>query len=118
MTFRDKVKRVFRSKNDGKPKVEYYRRHECPPSKFKGPFDRTHQKNLAAWSFDGAMIERTRSHDLSLSPCATYEGYDGCTGPSDSDDSVAPDNDGVDVDPGKHSRPESKYSQLLSQISF
>ncbi|KAJ5138284.1 uncharacterized protein N7515_003132 [Penicillium bovifimosum] len=98
MTFRDTVKRVFRSKNDGKPKVEYYRRHECPPSKFKGPFDRAHQKKLAAWSFGGAMIERTRSHELSLSPCATYAGYEGCTGPSDSDDSVSPD-DEVDVDP-------------------
>ncbi|KAJ5544509.1 hypothetical protein N7535_007091 [Penicillium sp. DV-2018c] len=100
MTFRDKVKRVFRSnsKNDGKPKVEYYRRHECPPSKFKGPFDRTHQKNLAAWTFGGATIERVRSHELSLSPCATYEGYGGCAGPSDSDDSVSPD-DEVDVDP-------------------
>ncbi|KAJ5476842.1 hypothetical protein N7475_002571 [Penicillium sp. IBT 31633x] len=99
MTFRERVKRVFRSKsdkNDGKPKIEYYRRHECPPSKFKGPFDPTHQKNLAAWSFAGATMERNRSIDLSLSPCATYEGYE-ASGPSDTD-SVSPD-DGVDVDP-------------------
>lgn len=70
MTFRERVKRVFHSKPDGpvKPKIEYYRRHECPPSKFKGPFDRAHQKRLAAWSFEGAMVEKTRSLDLSLSP--------------------------------------------------
>lgn len=101
MTFRERVKRVFRSKSDGKPKIEYYRRGECPPSKFKGPFDRTHQKNLAAWSFAGATVERSRSIDLSLSPCATYEGYEAyevCPGPSDSDESVSPD-DGA-VDPG------------------
>ncbi|KAJ5941851.1 hypothetical protein N7516_002019 [Penicillium verrucosum] len=96
MTFREKVKRVFRSsKNDGKPKIEYYRRHECPPSKFRGPFDRAHQKSLAAWSFQGAMVERTRSFEISVSPCATYEGSGGYSGPSDSDNSVSPD----DVDP-------------------
>lgn len=71
MNFREKVKRVFRSKSDGRPKVEYYRRHECPPSKFRGPFDREHQKRLAAWSFDAATADRPRSLDLSLSPCAT-----------------------------------------------
>lgn len=110
MTFRERVKRVFRSKsdkNDGKPKIEYYRRHECPPSKFKGPFDPTHQKNLAAWSFAGATMERNRSIDLSLSPCATYEGYE-ASGPSDTD-SVSPD-DGVDVDPGTH------FSALIKKI--
>ncbi|KAJ6082787.1 hypothetical protein N7499_007661 [Penicillium canescens] len=53
MNFREKVKRVFRSKSDGKPKVEYYRRHE------------------SAWSFDAATADRPRSLDLSLSPCAT-----------------------------------------------
>ncbi|CAI7593425.1 unnamed protein product [Penicillium discolor] len=96
MTFREKVKRVFRSsKKEGKPKIEYYRRHECPPSKFRGPFDRAHQKSLAAWSFQGAMVERTRSFEISVSPCATYEGSDGYSGPSDSDNSVSPD----DVDP-------------------
>lgn len=103
MTFREKVKRVFRSsKNDGKPKVEYYRRHECPPSKFRGPFDRDHQKSLAAWSFQGAMVERTRSFETSVSPCATYEGSDSYSGPSDSDNSVSPD----DVDPAT-SNPEA-----------
>lgn len=114
MTFREKVKRVFRSsKNDGKPKIEYYRRHECPPSKFRGPFDRAHQKSLAAWSFQGAMVERTRSFEISVSPCATYEGSGGYSGPSDSDNSVSPD----DVDPGTHSQPESKYSTLSKEIN-
>ncbi|KAJ5758281.1 uncharacterized protein N7511_006975 [Penicillium nucicola] len=71
MNFREKVKRVFRSKPDGKPKVEYYRRHECPPSKFRGPFDREHQKRLAAWSFDTATADRPRPQEVSLSPWAT-----------------------------------------------
>ncbi|EKV07042.1 Peroxidase family protein [Penicillium digitatum] len=96
MTFREKVKRVFRSsKNTAKPKIEYYRRHECPPSKFRGPFDRAHQKSLAAWSFQGAMVERPRSFEVSLSPFATCEGSDGYSGPSESDNSVSPE----DVDP-------------------
>jgi hypothetical protein len=107
MTFREKVKRVFRSKSksDGKPKIEYYRRHECPPSKFRGPFDREHQKSLAAWSFQGAMVERTRSLEISVSPCDTYKGSDDYSGPSDTDNSVSPD-DGADVDPGS-SNPEA-----------
>ncbi|CAG8905692.1 unnamed protein product [Penicillium egyptiacum] len=105
MAFREKVKRVFRSKskNDGKPKIEYYRRHECPPSKFRGPFDRDHQKALAAWSFQGAMVERTRSLEISVSPCATCS--DDYSSPSDTDNSVSPD-DGVDVDPAS-SNPEA-----------
>ncbi|KXG53272.1 uncharacterized protein PGRI_003220 [Penicillium griseofulvum] len=101
MTFREKVKRVFRSssksKNDGKPKIEYYKRHECPPSKFRGPFDRAHQRSLAAWSFEGAMVERTRSFELSVSPCDPCES-DGYSRPSDTEDSVSPDDAAV-VDP-------------------
>jgi hypothetical protein len=92
MTFRERVKRVFRSKSDngnGKPKVEYYRRSECPPSKFKGPFDREHQKRLAAWSFDGAMVEKRRSFEMSLSPYATYSGSP--------DESVSPDDSALDT---------------------
>ena len=100
MTFREKVRRVFHrsssSVSNGKPKVEYYRRHEIPPSKFRGPFDKEHQKRLAAWSFEGAMADRPRSLDLSLSPCATYD-----LPPSDSDTGdVSPDDDGVAIDPG------------------
>ncbi|KAJ5203520.1 hypothetical protein N7449_005599 [Penicillium cf. viridicatum] len=108
MTFREKVKRVFRSsKNDGKPKIEYYRRHECPPSKFRGPFDRAHQKSLAAWSFQGAMVERDRSFEISVSPYTTYESSDGYSGPSGSDNSVSPEDD---VDPASHSQAPAESS--------
>lgn len=84
MAFRDKVKRVLHrshgnhSNNNPRPntnangiKIEYYKRHEIPKSKFKGPFDPEHQKKLAAWNFQKAQEDRPRSPDLSLSPCAT-----------------------------------------------
>lgn len=114
MPLRDTFKRVFRRSSsskdlkNGKPKVEYYRRHEIPPSKFRGPFDKEHQKRLAAWSFDGAMAERPRaSDDLSLSPCATCDLPDGPFGPLDPldrDDTgdISPDDDGVPIDPGMY----------------
>lgn len=113
MPFRDTFKRVFhrpstrKDTKNGKPKVEYYRRHEIPPSKFRGPFDKEHQKRLAAWSFDGAMAERPRSHDLSLSPCATYDLPDGPLGPLDPLErndccDISPDDDGVPIDPGMY----------------
>ena len=100
MAFREKVRRVFHrsssSTSNGKPKVEYYRRSEVPPSKFRGPFDKEHQKRLAAWSFEGAMADRPRSPNLSLSPCATYD-----LPPSSLDTGdVSPDDDGVGNDPG------------------
>lgn len=76
--------------------MEYYRRNEVPPSKFRGPFDKEHQKRLAAWSFEGAMADRPRSLNLSLSPCATYD-----LPPSNLDTGdVSPDDDGVGNDPG------------------
>lgn len=106
MPFRERVKRVFHRHShsanpngtNGRPKVDYYRRHEVPPSKFRGPFDKDHQKRLAAWSFDRAVMDRPRSLDLALSPCATYD----YPSPSDSNDSVdmAPDADGVEINPG------------------
>ncbi|KAL5332725.1 hypothetical protein BJX70DRAFT_404304 [Aspergillus crustosus] len=79
MSLRDKLRKVFQ-KHKAKPsesgiKIEYYRRGEIPPTKFKGPFDREHQKSLAAWSFQQAQTERTRSIDLSLSPCTTLPDY-------------------------------------------
>ncbi|KAJ5272954.1 hypothetical protein N7478_008079 [Penicillium angulare] len=109
MTFREKVKRVFHrsssstSQVNGRPKVEYYRRHEVPPSKFRGPFDKEHQKRLAAWSFDRAMVDRPRSLDLDLSPYATYEN------PCDSDDmgDISPDDDGVALHPDFSDSPVS-----------
>ncbi|KAJ5909371.1 hypothetical protein N7504_004014 [Penicillium tannophilum] len=113
MTFRERVKRVFHrsssstSQLNGKPKIEYYRRHEVPPSKFRGPFDKEHQKRLAAWSFDRAMVERSRSLDLPISPCATYG-----IGPFDSDDTgdISPDDDGVAIDPDFSHSPVSPIS--------
>ncbi|KAL2009672.1 hypothetical protein VTN00DRAFT_5479 [Thermoascus crustaceus] len=78
MAFREKVRRAFRrsgsSKDNGKPKIEYYRRSEVPRSKYRGPFDPEHQRKLAAWSFAGAMADRPRSLDLELSPCASIVG--------------------------------------------
>lgn len=79
MVFREKVKRALhRSRSNSKPncnsigiKIEYYRRHEIPPSKFRGPFDPDHQKRLAAYNLQTAQEDRPRSPDLSLSPCAT-----------------------------------------------
>ncbi|KAF7590693.1 hypothetical protein BBP40_002528 [Aspergillus hancockii] len=94
MSLREKVRRVFRRASSGsKPKdngikIEYYRRHEIPPSKFKGPFDREHQKSLAAWSFPEAQADRPRSPDLSLSPCATLPDY---LRPRAEEDNLAPD---------------------------
>lgn len=110
MSLRDKFKRVFhrpsasKDAKNGKPKVEYYRRHEIPPSKFRGPFDKEHQKRLAAWSFDGAMAERPRPMDLSLSPCATCDLPDGPIGPLDplDDTDISPDDDGVPIHPGMY----------------
>ncbi|BCR82700.1 uncharacterized protein ACHE_10102S [Aspergillus chevalieri] len=82
MPLRDRVKRVFRRSSLPAPKtnrngvkIEYYRRSEVPKSKFKGPFDPEHQKQLAAWSFQTAMAERPRSQDLSLSPCTSLPDY-------------------------------------------
>ena len=79
MAFRERVKRALhRSNRNPKPngnsngiKIEYYRRHEIPPSKFRGPFDPDHQKMLAAYNLHTAQEDRPRSPDLSLSPCAT-----------------------------------------------
>ncbi|KAL2845678.1 hypothetical protein BJY01DRAFT_263588 [Aspergillus pseudoustus] len=79
MSFREKVRKVFqrhKSKDsDTGIKIVYYRRSEIPPSKFKGPFDKEHQKRLAAWSFREAQADRSRSLDLSLSPCTTLPAY-------------------------------------------
>lgn len=95
MSLRQKVRRVFsRSESRAKPKgngikIEYYKRSEIPRSKFKGPFDKEHQKKLAAWSFADAQAERPRSLDLSLSPCTTLP--DHLQPPCHDDDAVAPD---------------------------
>lgn len=89
--------------------MEYYRRNEVPPSKFRGPFDKEHQKRLAAWSFEGAMADRPRSLNLSLSPCATYD-----LPPSDLDGGVSPDDDGVGNGPGMRFSPWSPIEFSLT----
>ncbi|KAL4779705.1 hypothetical protein BJX76DRAFT_69586 [Aspergillus varians] len=75
MSFRQKVRKVFQRRKPNPPvsgiKIVYYKRGEVPPSKFKGPFDKEHQRQLAAWSFEKAQADRPRSPDLSLSPCTT-----------------------------------------------
>lgn len=75
MPFRDKVRKAFRrssgTKDDGKPKIEYYRRGEVPRSKYRGPVDPEHRRQLYAWNFAAATAERTRSFDLDLSPCTS-----------------------------------------------
>ncbi|KAN0083863.1 hypothetical protein V8E54_002951 [Elaphomyces granulatus] len=71
MAFRDRMRRIFRrpaSKDNGKPKIEYYRRGEVPRSKYRGPVDPEHRRRLNSWSFAGATIDRRRSWDLDLSP--------------------------------------------------
>lgn len=80
MTLREKVRRAIRRvspgfppKDDGKPKVEYYKRSEVPRSKYRGPVDPEHQRRLREWTFEGAMVERRRSLDLELSPCASID---------------------------------------------
>ncbi|KAL2812478.1 hypothetical protein BJX63DRAFT_443434 [Aspergillus granulosus] len=79
MSLREKVRRVFQrhksKESDTGIKIVYYRRSEIPPSKFKGPFDKEHQRRLAAWSFREAQADRPRSLDLSLSPCTTLPDY-------------------------------------------
>ncbi|OXN30171.1 hypothetical protein CDV57_00386 [Aspergillus fumigatus] len=110
MNFKDRFRKVFhrhsnghsssnsksisKSKSNGNGngiKIEYYKRGEIPPSKFRGPFDPEHQKRLAAWSFEAAQAERPRALDPPLSPCTTLSQYlDPHHGESE-DESVAPD---------------------------
>ncbi|KAJ5623569.1 hypothetical protein N7490_012174 [Penicillium lividum] len=100
MAIRERVKAIFHrsskstSQLNGKPKVEYYRRNEVPPSKFKGPADKAVLRQFSGFSFDSAMSERRRSLDMTMSPFDT-------TGisPFDSDgtEDISPDADGVPI---------------------
>ncbi|KAG5302293.1 hypothetical protein I7I48_02592 [Histoplasma ohiense] len=56
-----------------KPKIELYKAHEIPRSKYRGPFDEAHIKRLAAYSISGAMLsaDRPRSMLSELSPMGT-----------------------------------------------
>lgn len=112
MNFKDKFKKVFhrnsnghsssksnsnsKSKSNGNGsrngiKIEYYKRGEIPPSKFRGPFDPEHQKRLAAWSFEAAQAERPRALDPPLSPCTTLSQYLNPRHGESEDEGVAPD---------------------------
>jgi hypothetical protein len=75
MPFREKVKKAFRRNSDkppnNKPKIEYYRRGECPRSKYRGPVDPEHRRRLYDWTFAAATADRRRSFDLDLSPCTS-----------------------------------------------
>jgi hypothetical protein len=83
MPFKDKVRKAFRrtsaSKDDGKPKIEYYRRGEVPRSKYRGPVDPEHRRQLYAWNFADATGERNRSFDLDLSPCTSLPDEGHCS---------------------------------------
>ncbi|RHZ56379.1 hypothetical protein CDV55_100188 [Aspergillus turcosus] len=112
MNFKDKFKKVFhrnsnghsnsnsngrsKSKSNGNTngngiKIEYYKRGEIPPSKFRGPFDPEHQKRLAAWSFEEAQAERPRAVDPPLSPCTTLSGFLNSRPNESEDEGLAPD---------------------------
>ncbi|EEP80031.1 predicted protein [Uncinocarpus reesii 1704] len=57
---------------DGKPKIEIYKPHEVPRSKYRGPFDQDHLRSLAAYSIPTAMSDRPRSMVSELSPMGTW----------------------------------------------
>lgn len=125
MPLRDRFKRVFRRSSLTAPKtnrngvkIEYYHRNEIPKSKFKGPFDPEHQKQLAAWSFQTAMADRRRSLDLSLSPCTSLPDY--LRPPqqhqTQEDEEIAPDQ--VTEEPAPEADVmDSKLSCVLGQYS-
>jgi len=95
MAFRDRMRRIFRrpaSKDNGKPKIEYYRRGEVPRSKYRGPVDPEHRRRLNSWSFAGATIDRRRSWDLDLSPCTSIPD---CSAMVNHDDDIDIDGDPV-----------------------
>jgi hypothetical protein len=76
MTFRDRFRKAFHRSSsdkdkDAKPKIEYYRRGECPRSKYRGPVDPEHKRKLYDWNFATATEDRRRSFDLDLSPCTS-----------------------------------------------
>lgn len=61
---------------NGKVKIELYKPHEVPPSKYRGPFDPKHIKALADYSWGAALTERPRSIVSQCSPM-TELGPDG-----------------------------------------
>ncbi|KAK2774125.1 hypothetical protein FQN53_003750 [Emmonsiellopsis sp. PD_33] len=60
-------------RSNGKPKIELYKEHEIPRSKYRGPFDEEHIKRLAAYTISSATTgsDRPRSFVSELSPMGT-----------------------------------------------
>ncbi|ODH23353.1 hypothetical protein ACO22_05399 [Paracoccidioides brasiliensis] len=57
---------------NGKPKIELYKAHEIPRSKYWGPFDEAHLRRLAAYSITDAMSRERRPRSMiSESPLGT-----------------------------------------------
>jgi hypothetical protein len=85
MPFRAKVRKAFGGKKNGDaspssgssspPKrtdIEYYKPGEIPRSKYRGPWNQTHQDKLQAFSFDGAGRDRKGSIPSAYSPRGTH----------------------------------------------
>jgi hypothetical protein len=112
MTFREKVKKAFRrnpdkdKNNNGKPKIEYYRRGECPRSKYRGPVDPEHRRKLYDWNFETATADRDRSFELDLSPCTSLPDQ-----PHDDHDS-----DATTLDDVSENGPEGVRAQHIQVI--
>ncbi|EEA25289.1 hypothetical protein TMatcc_006487 [Talaromyces marneffei ATCC 18224] len=111
MTFRERVKKAFRrnsdkDKNNDKPKIEYYRRGECPRSKYRGPVDPEHRRKLYDWNFEAATADRERSFELDLSPCTSLPDQ-----PRDDHDS-----DTTTLDDGSENEPEVERAQHIQII--
>lgn len=56
-------------RNSSKPKIELYKPHEIPPSKYRGPRDEAHQRRLNAYTFNlassSARVAPVSSPELS-----------------------------------------------------
>ncbi|OAX81640.1 hypothetical protein ACJ72_04019 [Emergomyces africanus] len=77
-------------RSNGKPKIELYKAHEVPRSKYRGPFDEAHIQRLAAYSIPNAMLpaNRPRSMLSEYSPTGTRAPPSRC-GSVESDGEVA-----------------------------
>lgn len=74
---REKKERKEQKKRDkaknSKPKIELYKPHEIPPSKYRGARDEAHQQRLNAYTFDfgGSSARVAQVSSPELSPRAT-----------------------------------------------
>lgn len=82
MPFREKVKKALggtrNSRDDPdsnypprRSDIEYYKPHEIPRSKYRGPWNQKHQDSLQAFSFQEATQNRKGSIPASYSPRGT-----------------------------------------------